>query len=73
MSEILLREQNMELRKEEALRNGEFIVFIQPKYSLETGRAEGGEALIRWRTNGGYISPGEFIPLFEKNDFIVST
>lgn len=72
MSEILLREQNMELRKEEALRNGEFIVFIQPKYSLETGRAEGGEALIRWRTNGGYISPGEFIPLFEKNDFIVS-
>lgn len=72
MSEILIREQDMELRKEEALKNGEFIVFIQPKYSLKSGKAEGGEALVRWKTNGGYISPGEFIPLFEKNDFIVS-
>lgn len=72
MGELLIREQDMELRKEEALKNGEFIVFIQPKYSLESGKAEGGEALVRWKTNEGYISPGEFIPLFEKNDFIVS-
>ena len=72
MSEILIREQNMELKKEEALKNGEFIAFIQPKYSLKSGKAEGGEALVRWKANGGYISPGEFIPLFEKNDFIVS-
>lgn len=72
MGELLIREQDMELRKEEALKNGEFIIFIQPKYSLESGKAEGGEALVRWKTNEGYISPGEFIPLFEKNDFIVS-
>lgn len=72
MSELMIREQDMEFRKEEALKNNEFIVFIQPKYSLKTGKAEGGEALVRWKSNGGYISPGEFIPLFEKNDFIVS-
>ncbi|MEG1638751.1 MAG: EAL domain-containing protein [Erysipelotrichaceae bacterium] len=56
---------------ESALINHEFELFLQPKYSLKTGRIAGAEALVRWqRSKDKYIQPNEFIPLFEKNGFI---
>lgn len=69
----LLRENELEARMESALEAGEFQLFIQPKTAtLENNRITGGEALVRWMIPGqGMISPGEFIPLFEKNGFIV--
>lgn len=55
----------------DALLDEEFRVFIQPKVSVSTGKVEGGEVLTRWiRNDGTYISPGDFIPIFEKNGFI---
>ena len=56
---------------QQALENGEFIVYLQPKINLEKIEIVGAEALVRWNSQDGLISPGEFIPFFEKNGFIV--
>ena len=56
---------------ESALADGQFAVYLQPKFSLSDGMMAGAEALVRWvHPEWGMISPGEFIPLFEKNGFI---
>lgn len=71
MRQLLLRDAEMEQHMEQALKDGEFLHVIQPKYSLDGSRILGGEALLRWQRSGsGYTSPAEFIPLFEKNGFI---
>ena len=55
-----------------ALLNNEFVMYLQPKYSISTGRIIGAEALTRWISpEKGMISPAEFIPLFERNGFII--
>lgn len=52
---------------EDALKNGEFQLWYQPKVDPVTGNILGAEALIRWkRPDGTMLSPGKFIPLFEK-------
>ncbi len=61
----------IEQRMDSALKNGEFKVYIQPKYDLKTETVCGGEALVRWqREDGSLVSPGVFIPVFEQNGFI---
>lgn len=54
-----------------AMSNREFELYIQPQVDLKTERVVGGEALVRWRkADNTLIMPGDFIPLFEENDFI---
>ncbi len=68
----MLKEKKMENTMEQALANGEFIVYLQPKINLAKSEIVGAEALVRWNSpKDGLISPGEFIPFFEKNGFIV--
>lgn len=68
----LEREKHLEMRMEQALKDGEFIPYLQPKYELTHETIAGAEALVRWVSpEEGMIFPGEFIPLFEKNGFIV--
>lgn len=56
-----------------ALAEGEFCTFFQPKYDLITEKIVGAEALCRWiRPDGTRVYPDEFIPVFEKNGFIVN-
>lgn len=56
---------------EGALANREFFLCYQPKYDLKTERIIGAEALVRWNSpRDGFLPPGAFIPLFEKNSFI---
>ena len=53
-----------------ALDNNEFEIFYQPKYNIEGEKPKiiSAEALVRWHHSElGIISPGDFIPLFEKN------
>ena len=58
------------LRK--ALDNDELLLFYQPIVSLETGRIEGFEALLRWRhPDQGLIPPAEFVPLAEDTGLIL--
>lgn len=57
--------------QEKALRNEEFLVYYQPKYSPDTNELKGAEALIRWQSpEYGFVSPGRIIPIFERNGFI---
>ena len=65
--------QKIEREMEDALKTGEFKLFLQPKYNVENDRIDSAEALVRWfdpRKND-YIFPGGFIPLFESNGFII--
>ena len=72
MRDQLLRRADLERSMESALEHEEFFVVIQPKYSPDGQRVLGGEALVRWRRPGeGVVSPGEFVPLFEQNGFIM--
>ncbi|MCQ4635763.1 EAL domain-containing protein [Anaerovorax odorimutans] len=68
----LLREQEITDSMEWALSEEQFLVYLQPKYATEgEGRLAGAEALVRWNhPEWGFLSPAEFIPLFEKNGFI---
>ncbi len=54
-----------------ALDNKQFVLHYQPQYNHSTGMLVGAEALVRWQhSDKGLISPGVFIPIFEKNGFI---
>ncbi len=67
----LLYEENIEKTMNDALLNHEFEVYLQPKYTAVGERISGAEALVRWfNKDGDMISPGFFIPVFEKNGFI---
>lgn len=67
----LLNEQRIIESMEKALEEEQFKVFYQPKHETVTGKIAGAEALIRWEhPEYGFMSPGQFIPLFEKNGFI---
>lgn len=66
-----LREQNITNAMETALEAEQFVVYFQPKFDLQNACMVGAEALVRWNhPELGFVSPGEFIPLFEKNGFI---
>lgn len=55
----------------QALETNQFQVYLQPKCEMDTGKIIGSEALVRWiHPKQGIISPGEFVPVFEKNGFI---
>ncbi len=71
MSENIMREQRITNRMRSALDNEEFVLYIQPKFDLRSNRISGGEVLVRWNSEGtGLVSPGLFIPVFERNGFI---
>ena len=67
----LLREQHILDTMEQALEEHQFQVYFQPQYDINNDHISGAEALVRWiHPEFGFMSPGEFIPLFEKNGFI---
>ena len=56
---------------EKALQEHQFKAYFQPKHSLHSDKAGGAEVLVRWiHPEMGFMSPGDFIPLFESNGFI---
>ena len=72
MKEEQVWERRIEDDMEKALENHEFQVYLQPKYSTRGEVLSAAEALVRWiHPVLGFISPGKFIPLFEKNGFIL--
>lgn len=71
MREELVTEQEIIGMMRAGIQNEEFVLYYQPQYNHETGMLIGAEALVRWKhAEKGLISPGVFIPVFEKNGFI---
>lgn len=73
MSERVRMEAELETASKAALLHGDITFFLQPKVNIQDGCVvSGAEALARWQHPvHGWISPAEFIPLFEKNGFII--
>lgn len=62
------REKVMIGEFDRALAAGEFQMYLQPQVSVGDYRVLGAEALVRWEHPvRGMISPGAFIPVFEKS------
>ena len=65
------KQERVESRMHEALKNNEFKPYLQPKWNMASDQICGAEALIRWVDSTGHVvSPGDFIPVFERNGFI---
>lgn len=71
MRQKIMLEHQLSNYMEQALVQKQFLVYLQPKHNIKTGAISGAEALVRWiHPELGFISPGDFIPLFERNGFI---
>lgn len=67
----MLEEQQLTNDMQNGLNNGEFCIFLQPIYDVNSDHIMTAEALVRWNhATKGIISPGIFIPLFERNGLI---
>ena len=72
MNKQRLWERKVEDDMERALAAREFKVYLQPKISAAEEKLAGAEALVRWiHPQEGFIPPNKFIPIFEKNGFIL--
>ncbi|MBO7396218.1 MAG: EAL domain-containing protein [Ruminococcus sp.] len=54
----------------QALANGEFKVYYQPKTDIQSEEIIGAEALCRWEHEGEVIMPADFIPILEQSSDI---
>ena len=67
----MLTEQDILAIAGTALEEKQFVLYYQPQYNHADGTIIGAEALVRWKhPDRGLISPGIFIPIFEKNGYI---
>lgn len=68
----MVQEKAIDNAMENALKNEEFAVYLQPKVNIANNKVAGCEALIRWNSPTlGFLPPNKFIPYFEKTGFIV--
>ncbi len=72
---VALKRQHFEISNSlvAAMEEQQFQLYFQPKIDLVTGRCEEAEALIRWHhPKLGWVSPGVFIPIAEKDGQIMA-
>ena len=63
--------KNIENTFKDELKQGNFLVYYQPKFDIETGKIVGVEALSRWKNKDKVVPPGMFVPILEKNGEII--
>ena len=71
MGKSIQEAQSIVSEMERAMKEEQFVLYLQPKYGLAKYKLRGAEVLIRWLTPEGMVSPGKFIPVFEKNGLIM--
>lgn len=68
----IIKTTEIERDMNQAISDKQFVMYLQPKYSLLNGKICGAEVLARWKhPTKGLIQPMDFIPLFERNGFIL--
>jgi diguanylate cyclase (GGDEF)-like protein len=73
MSASTLRKVKIQQGILPAIREHQFFVLFQPKFSCVDGSVVGAEALLRWQhPELGLVSPAEFIPIAEKSGHIIA-
>lgn len=71
MLDSIVKEAEIESLMYDALKNEEFVFYLQPKVCLLSNKVVGAEALIRWHSKKlSVVNPSDFIPVFEKNGYI---
>ena len=69
--ESLYNRKFIEENMQAAIVERQFLMYLQPKYSIARNEIIGAEALVRWRhPKRGMIFPDQFIPIIEENGFI---
>ena len=69
--ETLYNRKFIEENMQAAITERQFMMYLQPKYSIAKNEIIGAEALVRWRhPERGMIFPNQFIPIIEDNGFI---
>ena len=72
MGRTIVDEQMIVNEMSTALEKEQFALYLQPKYEIKHNTLVGAEVLVRWiHPDKGMISPGVFIPIFERNGFIM--
>lgn len=56
---------------DKAIETKEFMAYYQPKVSSEDKNIIGAEALVRWKKDGKFIFPDQFIPAIERSRQII--
>jgi len=69
--ESLYNRKFIEENMQAAIAERQFMMYLQPKYSITRNEIIGAEALVRWlHPQRGMVFPNEFIPIIEENGFI---
>ena len=71
MRERMLFEKKIENDVLPALKNDYIKAYVQPKVDMHNGHIIGGEALVRWQNDKEMIYPDQFIPVLEKNGYVI--
>lgn len=71
ISEMYGKRLRLEANLRRAVKEQEFVLYYQPKVEIKTGRIVGVEALVRWNSPVGFVSPADFIPLAEETGLIL--
>jgi len=72
ITEKAQRQIGLNTRLRKAMDNHEFVLYIQPQISVDSGELLGGEALLRWMNADKVTNmPSEFIPVLESSGLIV--
>ena len=73
MSRSAMEKVALESEARDALAQNQFRYALQPQVELDTGKLVGFEALIRWEhPERGMVPPGQFIPVLENTEFMLS-
>ncbi len=70
MRKKVLWERHISTQLDQAIQEKQLVPYLQPIVNA-SGKIVGAEALVRWiHPEDGFLSPGAFIPVFEKNGMI---
>lgn len=64
------RHLTLEAALRQAVARGELQTYLQPQVLYSDGCIIGAEALLRWKFEGHFVSPAEFVPLLEETGLI---